>query len=216
MTELPSPAIPSHQNTGTLADPALALAIQSFRLPGLLMAHRLIAPGDELALLDDEKPGFAGATPGVRRASGAARIVARHLLSALGHAACAVPKAPSGAALWPAGITGSIAHDDRIAVVALGRARDLGAIGVDIEPARPLPLEMLELVATARERRGIGDDLLQAKLLFACKEAVFLEFHDIEVDLKAGAAAVPSGRAVALQTSLSTHILVLASCNASR
>ena len=67
------------------------------------------------------------------------------------------------------------------------------AVGIDIEPAVPLPPDMLELIATPQELRKIADDPLRGKLLFAAKEAVykavypldrvFLEFRDIEVDL---------------------------------
>ena len=68
---------------------------------------------------------------------------------------------------------------------------------------------MLELIATPQELRKIADDPLRGKLLFAAKEAVykavypldrvFLEFHDIEVDLAGRKAVTRAGRAVALR-----------------
>src|SRR5205085_10011424 len=101
-----------------------------------------------------------------------------------------------------------------------GRGRDFAALGMDMELAVALPPEMLELVATPRELRTTAEHPLAGKLLFAAKEAVykavypldqvFLEFHDIEVDLAARTATTRSGRIVALRYCLSSHVLVLA------
>ena len=155
-----------------------------------------------------------------RRASGAARIVGRSLLARLGHAPVALPRSPSGAPVWPAGITGSFAHDDRVAVAAVGLRRDVPAVGIDVEPAALLPPDMLALVAAPREQLALADDPFGGRLLFAAKEAVykavypldrvFLEFHDIEVDLAGRRAVVTNGRVVGLRFCLSTHLVVLA------
>jgi len=155
-----------------------------------------------------------------RRASGAARHVARELMTRLGYAELPIPKDASGAPVWPAGLTGSMAHDERIAVAAVGLRRDFAAVGIDVEPAVPLPADMLELIATPRELRAIADDPLRGKLLFAAKEAVykainpldgvFLEFHDIEVDLAGRKATTRTGRVLALRICMSSHVVVLA------
>ena len=100
-------------------DPVLERAIEAMSSPGILIGHRLLSPGDELALLAEEAHSIASPLIGVRRASGAARIVGRALLARLGHAACAVPRSPSGAPLWPAGVIGSFAHDERVGVAAV-------------------------------------------------------------------------------------------------
>ena len=202
-------------------DPSLQREINALAPPGLLIGHRLISPGDEDALLDDEAASIASPVPAARRASGAARIVARHLLAQLGHAGVRLPKGASGEPIWPAGIAGSIAHDDTIAVAAVGRKRDVGSVGIDIEPAVLLPPDMLELIATPQELHKIADDPLRGKLLFAAKEAVykavypldrvFLEFRDIEVDLAGRKAVTRTGRVVALRYCLSSHLVVLAS-----
>ena len=65
-------------------------------MPGLLIGHRVISPGDENALLDEEAASIASPILAVRRASGAARIVARALLVRLGYANAAIPKGASG------------------------------------------------------------------------------------------------------------------------
>jgi 4'-phosphopantetheinyl transferase EntD len=202
------------------ADPSLQHDIDALALPGLSIGHRLISPGDEHALLDAEAASIASSVAAVRRASGAARIVARRLLAPFGYADFALRRGASGEPLWPAGITGSLAHDDTVAVAAVGQQSDVGALGIDIEPAVPLPLDMLALVASPEELPRLADEPLQGRLLFAAKEAVykacypldrvFLEFHDIEVDLAGCKAVTKTGRVVALRYRISSHILVLA------
>jgi 4'-phosphopantetheinyl transferase EntD len=203
-----------------VVDPSLQRAIDSLSLPGILIGHRLITPGDELALLEEEKHSIASDVVPVRRASGAARIVGRQLLARLGYAECALPKGPSGAPIWPAGVTGSFAHDDRVAVAAVGLRGDVAAMGIDVEPAELLPSELLELVATPQEQLRICDDLYHGRLLFAAKEAVykaiypldqvFLEYHDIQIDLADRKAIVRNGRVLELRFCMSAHLVVLA------
>lgn len=202
------------------SDPEFQRAIVALAPPGILIGHRLISPGDESALLADEAKTITVRTLEGRRASGAARIVARQLLAELGHLPGTLPKGPSGAPLWPQGIVGSLAHDDRVAVAAAGLRRNAYGVGVDVEPAEMLPPDMLELVATPRERRGTAEDPYGGRLLFTAKEAVykavqpldkiFLEFHDIEVDFAGGKAVTRNGRTVELRYCVSTHLLVLA------
>ena len=100
-------------------NPALQRAIDAMAVPGILVDHRLIADGDELALLPEEMAAFAGSVIKVRRASGAARIVARKLLSRFGHAPRAIPKSTAGMPVWPDGIVGSLAHDAEVAIAAM-------------------------------------------------------------------------------------------------
>ena len=205
---------------GNAVDPELQRAIAALAQPGILIAHRLISPGDEAALLPEEVKTITTQTLEGRRASGTARIVARQLLAELGHASCALPKGPSGAPLWPEGIVGSLAHDDRVAVAVVALRRNTDALGVDVEPATMLPHDMLELIATSSERRAIADDPSGGRLLFTAKEAVykavhpldgiFLEFQDIEVDLARRKAITRNGRAVGLRYCVSVHLLVLA------
>jgi 4'-phosphopantetheinyl transferase EntD len=208
------------------ADSSFQSAIDALALPGVMIGHRLIAPGDEHALMPEEAAAFASSVVGVRRASGAARIVARQLLTRLGHPDCAVPKAPSGAPIWPAGVIGSLAHDSLVAVAAVGTCRDIGALGIDVEPAEVLPPDLLDLVATPQERLKIGDDPFHGRLLFVAKEAVykavypldqmFLEHHDVQIDLSDRKGIVRNGRVVELRFSISAHLVVLAFLHAPR
>lgn len=201
-------------------DPLLQSAINALAFPGVLIGHRLISPGDENALLRDEVAAFATSVVKVRRASGAARIVARQLLARLGHPECPIPRAASGAPVWPGDVVGSLAHDARVAIAAVAASRDVGALGIDVEPAECLPSELLDLVATPQERLEIGDDPFQGRLLFAAKEAVykavypldrmFLEHHDVQINLATRKAVVRNGRIVEIRLSVSAHFVALA------
>ena len=207
------------------SDPDLDRAIVDLATPGVAIGYRRILPGDEDALLDDELASIPSMLVEGRRASGAARIVARRLLDRFGHARCAIPRGAHGEPLWPAGMTGSLAHDDEFAVAAVGMAQDVGAIGVDIEPAMPLPHDLIDLVVTPWELSRVPDDRLVGRLLFVAKEAVykavfpldrvFLEFQDIDVDLELLRATAGAGRTLSIRHSFSSHIIVLATCRTS-
>jgi 4'-phosphopantetheinyl transferase EntD len=202
------------------ADPSFQSAIDALSFPGIMIGHRLISPGDEHALLPEEAPAFASSVVKVRRASGAARIVARQLLARLGYRQCALPKAPSGAPIWPTGVVGSLTHDSRVAVAAVGMSRDVGALGIDVEPSEFLPSELLDLVATPQERLKIDDDPYGGRLLFVAKEAVFkavypldqtfLDHHDVQVDFADRKALVRNGRIVELRFCIAAHLVALA------
>lgn len=202
------------------ADPSLQRAIDGLSLPGVLVGHRLITAGDEQALLPEEQHSITATTMGVRRASGAARLVARALLARLGFPGCALPRTASGAPGWPAEVTGSLAHDARVAVAAVAMRRDVRALGIDVEPAELLPPDLLDIVATDEERRRLGEDPYRGRLLFAAKEATykavypldqqFLDFPDIAVDLAGRKALVRNGRVIDLHFCCATHLVVLA------
>jgi 4'-phosphopantetheinyl transferase EntD len=204
----------------TATSPPLQRAIEAIAVPGIVVDHRLIADGDELALLPEEMAAFAASVIKVRRASGAARIVARELLSRFGHAPRAIPKSTAGMPVWPQGIVGSLAHESKVAVAAMATQREFLSIGVDIEPAEPLDPDLLHIIATARERERIQDDPCRGRVLFAVKEAIykavypldrtFLDHHDVEVSLAAGTAALRNGRSVSFRYCVATHIVALA------
>jgi 4'-phosphopantetheinyl transferase EntD len=201
-------------------DTLLQAAIERLALPGIMIGHRSISNGDESALMPQEAASFNSTAAKVRRASGAARIAARELLSRAGYDRCAVPRARSGAPIWPSGIVGSLAHDSRVAIAAVALHRDFANIGIDIEPAEPLPTELLELVATPAERSCLRVHPCGGRLLFVVKEAVykavaaidriFLDHHDVEVDFVACKAAVRNGRSVDVRFCISTHLMALA------
>ncbi len=201
-------------------DALLQAAIDTVSLPGVLVGHRRISVGDEQALTTDEARAFASSVIERRRAAGAARIVARRLLETIGHGGCSLPRTSSGAPVWPAGVVGSLAHDRDVAVAAVARTNRIAALGIDIEPDELLPADLLDIVATPAERQRIDDDPYRGRLLFVAKEAVykavapldnvFLEHHDVEIDLSGRKGTVRNGRAVELCFILSTHVIALA------
>lgn len=110
-----------------------------------------------------------------------------------------IRKDPRGRPLWPPGFTGSLSHTDGHALAAAASLDRCATLGVDIEPALPLPPVTYTLVLTEDERRWlqhVGDaEPAAGRLLFCAKECVhkaieplrdaWLEFADvsIEVDL---------------------------------
>jgi 4'-phosphopantetheinyl transferase EntD len=198
---------------------ALKRSVEQLSSPDIFVDCRVIALGDEAALLPEEADSIASHVPHVRRASGAARIAGRALLARLGSREQPIPKAGSGAPVWPEGILGSFAHDDEVAVAAVARRRDIGALGIDVEPAEPLPPELQALVLTKRERAQLPHASWSDRLVFAAKEAVYkaiaardgtlLDYQDIETDLSAGRADA-DGRCLTLRYSTSPRLIVLA------
>src|SRR3974377_4441 len=114
-------------------------AIDELAVSGVLVGQRLIVSGDEAALLPEEAPAFEGSIVAVRRASGAARLVARNLLKQLGYPECPIKRGRARAPPWPDGIRGSLAHDSDYAVAAICRAQDLRTPGKSVEPSASLP-----------------------------------------------------------------------------
>ncbi len=188
--------------------------------PSILIGHRVIATGDEAALLPEEAVYFQRAIPEVRRQSGAARLVARELLSRWGYQETAILKTASGAPVWPRGVAGSLAHGGQAALAAVARKADYFALGIDIEPAEALPDNLADMIATPVERSRYGPAFLRGRQLFAAKEAVykaiypldgcFLDFHDIEVDLAAQTARASYGRTARVKVLTGSHVIALA------
>jgi 4'-phosphopantetheinyl transferase EntD len=119
-------------------DPALTAALGSLAPPAVLVGHRIIRPGDEDALLPEERITFPPSARKIYRQSGAARIVARHLLGVFGFSGVPLPRSVSRAPVWPPEVIGSLAHDESVAVAAIASSRQFSALGIDVEPATPL------------------------------------------------------------------------------
>jgi 4'-phosphopantetheinyl transferase EntD len=185
-----------------------------------LGAVRIIRSSDAGLLTPAEVAQCAGAIAKVQQQRGAARHLARNLMADLGLPAADILRAPSGEPLWPVGVVGSISHDDSVAAVVLSLARHGLALGVDVEPACPLPAELVPLIASPAELAAFGAAPSCLRLLFAIKEAVFkavfpqdgqyLEFHDVSVDAKAGTAKTCYGRRVRWRVSQHSRILAVA------
>jgi 4'-phosphopantetheinyl transferase EntD len=189
-------------------------------LPGVHFACRLISPGDEHALLPSERVAFQSSVIKVQRASGAARIAARKILSEMRNPAdCPLIKSQSGAPVWPPGTVGSLAHDPTIAIAVVASSGAFSSVGVDIEPAEPLSPDLLPYIATPRELSLSWSAHYGGRALFTIKEAIyktvsplghgFLDHQDVEVDLEAGVGWT-EGRTVKFRLKISSHIIALA------
>lgn len=175
----------------------------------VLIGFKRIEAADEAAFADPRIAPTQANLPR-RRASGAARIVASRLLADLGRDnAPPVGRGEAGAPLWPDGVLGSIAHDDEVAVVVLAASKGpLAALGVDVEPAQPLPDDVFDLVLTRQEQSAAAARPLLGRLIFAAKEAVYkaihpsegtrLEYHDIACSPDLKVAQLADGRKLPL------------------
>ncbi|MEU0005717.1 4'-phosphopantetheinyl transferase superfamily protein [Streptomyces sp. NPDC006314] len=135
-----------------------------------------VAPGE---LFEQEALVCADAGPRRRAEFTAGRWCAHRALAALGGAPAAVPRGPRGAPVWPAGVVGSITHCAGYRAAAVCRdTRGLG-LGLDAEPAEPLPARVRARLLTARENALAGEMerrlpwLPVDRLLFSAREAAY-------------------------------------------
>lgn len=138
--------------------------------------------------------------PARRDAFAQGRSCARASLRAIGLPPTAIPVGEQRAPLWPAGVTGAIAHCEEIAVAVAARCEVVAGLGIDIEKAGPLESGVIDLICTPVERAHLeqGTNSHHARLYFAVKESIykclwpfvrrFIDFQEVEVDIdvKAG------------------------------
>ncbi|MBU2663859.1 4'-phosphopantetheinyl transferase superfamily protein [Actinoplanes bogorensis] len=125
------------------------------------------------------------------------RWCARTALARLGVAAAPILPGQRGAPGWPDGIVGSMTHCDGYRAAAVARRGEVSALGVDAEPAAPLPDGVFEAIARPAEAEMVSKlsvrspDVHWDRLLFSAKESVyktwfpvagvFLEFEEAEL-----------------------------------
>lgn len=155
----------------TPAPAAVEAALRRIFPAGVAVAAEAIGTADASSLWSEERSAILGAVPKRLAEFAAGRLAARRVLSALGHPAAALPVAPDRAALWPAGLSGSIAHDRALAVAVARRGAPLG---VDLEPDAPIEPDLWPTLCHPDElARLTGDPGRQVRQLFCAKEAVF-------------------------------------------
>ncbi|MFE6054872.1 4'-phosphopantetheinyl transferase [Kitasatospora sp. NPDC056446] len=112
-----------------------------------------------------------------------ARTLARQVLAELGHPPGPLLPGPGGAPQWPAGVAGSITHTHGYTACAVTGTGRYTSLGIDAEPARPLPRGVLDLVGTEGERRRLAALPEGAApwdtVLFSAKEAVYKAVHPL-------------------------------------
>lgn len=168
-------------------------------LPDVVVTEVAYDDPPEARLEPAEEAAVARAVDKRRREFTTVRHCARTALARLG-----VPYRPlvpglRGAPSWPDGVIGSLTHCDGFRAAAVTRAGTLASIGIDAEPALPLPEGVLESVALPVERQRLAKlaadhpDTPWDRILFSAKESVYkawfpltqlwLDFHEAELDL---------------------------------
>ncbi len=195
------------------------------KLQGILPASAVgavcpIRLGDAEHLTPAEFAQCAGAVPKVHQERGTARNLARDLLVAMGASASDILRSAQGVPIWPAGVVGSMSHDDEMAAVVIAPAIQGYTIGVDIEPAEPIPSDIVNLVASRTEIYDFGNSTIGLRLLFSIKEAVyksvfpqdeiFLEFLDVSIDRESQTAVTKYGRSVNWRAVSTSRVIAVA------
>lgn len=151
---------------------AVETALRSLFPGEVAVAAVQIVPASASALWPEEQPAVAGAVPSRLADFVAGRTAARRALQALGLAPTGLPMGPDRAALWPQGISGSIAHAAGFAVAV---ARKGGPLGLDIEDDVAIAPDLWPIICRPEELERL-DTVRKGHLvkrLFCAKEAVF-------------------------------------------
>ncbi len=156
------------------------------------------------AKFPEEAHYVAGAVEKRRREFLTGRACAHEALAKLSAASAPILAGQDRAPIWPQGFIGSITHSDSYAAAAVARSDGgIRSIGIDLEPAEPLPLDLWETVCLPEERAWLerlpsAAQGLLARAIFSAKECTFkaqfplthamLEFEEIgvTVDLDRG------------------------------
>ncbi|MFM9847919.1 MAG: 4'-phosphopantetheinyl transferase [Hyphomicrobiaceae bacterium] len=158
--------------------------------------------GEPSDLPVDEAISIAHAVPRRRLEFATGRDCARRAMEALGHIKVALPRGQDRMPIWPADLVGSITHTDAWTAAAVARRADgFVAVGIDLEPAEPLPPDLWASICSAEEQANVAaisgmTPGLAARLVFCMKEAAFkcqfplssamLEFADLATNLDTG------------------------------
>jgi 4'-phosphopantetheinyl transferase EntD len=163
-------------------------------LDGRIAAVDMPIDGTISPLFAQEAAQIAKAVPRRQAEFAAGRACAHRAMEALGHPRVPLLRGEDRAPVWPEGLTGSITHTDQWAAAAIGRLSDgIAAIGIDLEPAEPLPPDLWSSICTDQERAQFSglSPAIAARLVFCMKEAAFkcqfplsrtlLEFMDLQI-----------------------------------
>jgi len=148
-------------------------------LPAAVASAETFTDPPHAALLPQEAAIVERASDKRRREFTAGRECARIALGKLGVVPVPILIGERGAPQWPPGIVGSITHCDGYRAAAAAHADDVAAIGLDAEPADPLPRGVLDVISLPAERArlaalaGEWPAVCWDRLLFSAKESVY-------------------------------------------
>ncbi|MFB7473507.1 4'-phosphopantetheinyl transferase [Kitasatospora sp. NPDC056184] len=168
-------------------------------LPVPVVVETAYSDPPEARLEPEEQAVIAPAVESRRREFTTVRHCARLALTRLG-----VPYRPllpglRGAPGWPDGVIGSLTHCAGFRAAAVARAEEVLSVGIDAEPALPLPEGVLDAIALPAEQRrntaltAAHPDVPWDRILFSAKESVyktwfpltqrFLDFSEADLTL---------------------------------
>jgi enterobactin synthetase component D len=158
----------------------------------ILTALRALAPPEvavgvrdigDWPIFEVERELVKGATQRRRHEFASGRALLRDLMGV----DVPIPAGKNRAPVLPVGVCGSLAHDERFVVAAVGSRKEFRSIGIDIEPVDPLGEEIARAVLRADEVE------LDAHQAFTLKEAAYkawsgaggplLDYHDLRVSI---------------------------------
>ncbi|MDB6181837.1 4'-phosphopantetheinyl transferase family protein [Paracoccus fistulariae] len=147
-----------------------------------LPAPPTIPAGTAFAFCDHEDadpdavpPDLHGAARRRRLDHAAGRRAAADALRVLTGRAAPVPRADSGAPVWPAGISGAISHAQGRAVAIVGWSAHHAGLGIDLESVTRRPQDLARVTLAPHERAQLGPqpDATTITLSFSAKESLF-------------------------------------------
>jgi len=159
-------------------------ALASLAPPGVRTGALPVDGAHVEEMFRQESVSVANAVAARRAEFATGRALARRLLGRRLPLPVGADRAPE----WPVGFVGSIAHDRRVVLAAVGAASQVASLGVDLEAIGAMTADEGALVLRDDE---VGID---ARLAFVLKEAVykawsasggrFLEFHDVRLHVE--------------------------------
>lgn len=157
--------------------------------------------GDPRNLYPEERSSITRAVPSRQREFASGRAAAREAMARIGVERGPVHSGPDRAPIWPSGLVGSISHTRQICIAAVGREKEVGAIGIDVEERLPVGPDLWHSICTTEEHRYLQSQAAEQRgdlvtRLFSAKEAFYkwqypltrrlLGFHDVQVNLEPG------------------------------
>ena len=158
---------------------------------------RQVSP--EAVLLPEERAVVQNAVLSRRQQFAAGRSLARQAWQQLGQPPGALPSDAQRVPIWPPGIVGCITHTHVWCGAAVARSSEVQALGMDVEVAAPLELNLWDRVCRPEEREFLrrlapAAAGLVAKGIFSAKESiykalypsvrVFLDFQGMHIELE--------------------------------
>ena len=161
---------------------SIGRALAALAPTGVRTGARWIDDADLAALHRVEREAIARAVSSRQHEFASGRALLRSLLGRDE----AIPVGPTRAPTLPAGVIGSLSHDDGLAVAAVSTSPSLVALGIDVAGDVALDDDVARLVLRP-------DEALDAHLAFCLKEAAYkawstlggriLDHHDVRLEI---------------------------------